>query len=198
MKLYIILLILGITAETSYSQVVPVIPGILENKPKQNGRYKRNVWKYQYEIYLKNGEIVKANSEILKDSISGKYYIYYSDEKALTKIFPEETTLIKKRNPYNMFETIEGVPHGNLWRFTVLKGRINAFCFFVNGRQINEIQLKDQEIKPLDVGYLRFLFTGLGEAMEACDKQDYYTAITIYNQTRAKKLRLTENQLLLN
>ena len=154
---------------------------VLEPQAAKRARYKLNVWKYMYEVHMKDGSVLKANSDILKDNNSGKYFIYYSKGDSLRKIFPEETTKIERPNPFDMPNKIEGYPNEKLWKFKVIQGKISANCFFINGNEINEIQLNDGEVVAFSPEYLRTLLT-LNKALKAYDKKDYYTAIKIHNQ----------------
>lgn len=164
------------------SQNDPNYSNPFKQKIKKHGKYKRNVWKYIYDVELKDGSNVKANSDILKDSISGKYFLYYSKGDSSKQIFAHETLKIKRPNPFNMLQTIEGLPNGDKWRFAVIKGKINANCFFIKGNEINEIQLNGADIIPFNSEHLKSLIKNSKKALKAFDKKDYYTAINIFNR----------------
>ncbi|MEJ6982339.1 hypothetical protein WG906_17880 [Pedobacter sp. P351] len=164
------------------SQNDPTYSNPFEQKIKKHGKYKRNVWKYIYEVEMKDGSNVQANSDILKDSISGKHFLYSSNSNSLKQIFAGETSKITRPDPYNMKQTIEGLPNGDKWRFAVIKGKINAFCFFVKGNEINEIQLNGADIIPFNTEHLKSLIKNSAKALKAFDQKDYYTAINIFNR----------------
>lgn len=186
MKVFLIIaLALGAFYDAS-AQYISIIPRIIEPKAAKRLKYKINTWKYLYEIELKDGSVLTANSDILREKDSDKYFIYYFKDDSLIKIYPQETLSIKKPNPYNMQEYVEGVPYKNQWRFKVLGGKINAFCYFLNGRQITEIQIGKGEVIPLDPEYLRLQIQNSEKALDAWDKKDYYTAIKIHNKQKER------------
>ena len=164
------------------SQNAPTYSNPFERKIKKHGKYKRNVWKYIYDIELKDGSHIQANSDILKDSVSGKYFLYYSKGDSLKQIFAEETFKITRPDPFNMQQKIEGLPNGDKWRFTVIKGKINAFCFFIDGTEINQIQINNGEITPFKPDYLRSLIGDNKKAINAWEEKNYYEAVKTYNK----------------
>ncbi len=104
----------------SYAQFTPVKkladePKILDDiyrRAKNKAKYKNNLWRYLYEIEMKDGSILNVNSDVLKDPGSGKYFFYYSNNDSVKQIFPNETTKITRENPYNRYNIIEGFPNG--------------------------------------------------------------------------------------
>jgi len=167
------------------STKAPDLFDVLSPNAKKHGpykTYKKTVRKYIYEIEMKDGSILKTNSEILRDSVSDKYFLYYSKDTLLKKIFVEETNKISRPNPFvSNLVKIEGLPIDNMWRFNILKGRINAYCYFVKSTEINEIQVNGGDIIPFNAEYLSSFLGDFNKAVLAWNIKDYYNAIRLFN-----------------
>lgn len=196
MKLLSIFVMIMTFGNTGFAQVIPdykpstKVPNLLDvisPTAKKHGtykKYKNNVRKYIYEIEMKDGSILMTNSEILRDSVSDKYFLYYSKDTLLKKVFVEETNKISRPNPFVPGPVeIEGLPVDNRWRFNILKGRINAYCYFVKNTEINEIQINGGDIISFNAEYLRSFLGEYNKAVLAWNIKDYYNAIRLFNQS---------------
>jgi hypothetical protein len=153
-----------------------------ETTPKHL-KYKLNVWKYVYHVNLNNGSTLKANSDILLDTVSGKYFLYYSKKDSVHKIFSTDTKTIERPNPFDLEQVLVGIPADDKWKFLILEGKINAYCYFIqNSREINEIQFKNGKAEEFKPDELKNAIQSCRKAMKAFRKRDYYTAIAVYNR----------------
>jgi hypothetical protein len=166
----------------SFGQYVDPITKVTDKKARKHYKYKLNVWKYTYEVYMKDGSTIKANSDILQEGKGTSSFIYYSKNDSLRKILPEETIKVIRPNPYDMRESLIGYPSINTWKFVLLKGKINATYLFNKGWQISEIQINEGEISPFSPEYLRSIIKTENKALEAWEQKDYFSAIKIYNR----------------
>lgn len=149
---------------------------------KKHAKYKRNLWKFVYDVKMIDGNALKANSEIFVDKQLNRHFIYHTSDNSTRKIFPEETISLTKPNPYKKQDLITGIPVGNKWQFKVLSGQINAYCSFVDGFKITEIQKSNGQIIEANTESMNSAVGNLKKAREAVSKNDYYAAIRLYNK----------------
>jgi hypothetical protein len=138
MRLFFSLIAILISSNT-FAQYEDPVTKVAGKKARKHYQYKLNVWKYTYEVHMKDGSFIKANSDILQEGKGTSFFLYYSKNDSLRKIFPEETIKVIRPNPYDNSESLIGYPDTTTWKFVLLEGKINATYLFNKGWQISEI-----------------------------------------------------------
>jgi len=139
--------------------------------------------RFVYLVYLKDSSRLKVNSNIFKDKVFGRHFVYYAGKDSLSQIFPDQTITLVKQNPFdNSAEDLIGIPSDSCWRFQVLKGRISAYSFLLNENRINEIQFENGSIVPFDPKALEILIADDEEAYNLFLQKNYYGAIRRFNE----------------
>ncbi|MDB5121777.1 MAG: hypothetical protein JWN56_2995 [Sphingobacteriales bacterium] len=152
-------------------------------KRKAN-RFDRKSWMDIYSIYMKDGSILKVNSNIFINPASGKHFLYSSGKDSVSKIYPDQTIKLIKQNPYYKIEEmpVEGTALDSCWRFKVITGKINGYSSFFKSVQLNEFQLNNGKIISIGSKELEALLISNKKAYAAFLIKDYYRAVKIYNQ----------------
>ena len=184
MRTYILLtfLFFSLSIYGQNPKAQPNTPDLETYMSKKYIKYKFNEWKYLYKVYLKDGDVIEVNSDILK--VADSSFLYSNHKGNLTKILPEHTLKVERPNPYDMINLIEGFPDNKIWRFKVLIGKIDAYSFFINGKQINQYEYQNSGLVTIDKNNLRNILSANKKAIKYYDKGDLYLAIKAFNSEK--------------
>lgn len=178
-----------------YAQQDSPVPHPQENKPagittkdlsklyKSATKQRVNSGRFVYQVYLKDSSTIKVNSNIFKDKISGKHFVYYSGKDSVMRIFPSQTIMIAKQNPFDRSaDNLIGMPSDSCWRFELISGKISAYSFMLNETRIDEIRFENGSIEQFDPEKLEMLTNANETARSLYLQGSFYSAIKKLNE----------------